>query len=104
MLSNFALAAVAAAGETAEKIPDGIVVLMGIGTVFIGLICIIIICLITGAVYGTAKKQKRQPVKATAPEDPRKRQELIAAVCAACAEDMGEDISRLRVVSFKKIG
>ena len=31
------------------------------------------------------------------------RQEIIAAVCAAAAEEMGTDISALRVVSFKKI-
>jgi phenylpyruvate tautomerase PptA (4-oxalocrotonate tautomerase family) len=31
------------------------------------------------------------------------RQEIIAAVTAACAEEMGTDISALRVISFKKL-
>ena len=31
------------------------------------------------------------------------RQEIIAAVTAAVAEEMGTDVSALRVVSFKKI-
>ena len=31
------------------------------------------------------------------------RQEIIAAVTAACAEEMGKDVSAIRVISFKKI-
>ncbi|MBR4910136.1 MAG: OadG family protein [Clostridia bacterium] len=100
MTYNIALAAESAA----KDIDPGTVVLMGIGTVFIGLISIIIICLITGALCGTARKPKRKMAPPESPEeDPRVRQEIIAAVCAACAEDMGADVNRLRVVSFKKV-
>ena len=86
-------------------IPNWFAVVMGIGTVFAGLIAIIIICLITGALAGENKKAKKQTFKSPAPpsEDPRVRQQLIAAVSAACAEDMGTDVSRIRVVSFRKI-
>jgi hypothetical protein len=31
------------------------------------------------------------------------REEIVAAVCAAVAEEEGVDISALRVVSFKKL-
>ena len=87
------------------SIPNWFAVVMGIGTVFAGLISIIIICLITGALAGAGKKNKESgKANAAVPaEDPRVRQELLAAVCAACAEDMGTDVSRVRVVSFRKI-
>ena len=86
-------------------IPTWFAVVMGIGTVFAGLIAIIIICLITGALAGNTKRDKKIPAKniAAPSEDTRLRQEVLAAVSAACAEDMGTDISRIRVVSFKKI-
>lgn len=95
----------ASAASAAGGIPNWFAVVMGIGTVFVGLIAIIIICVITGALTGAAKKNKKTR-PAVAPEygeDPRVRQEIIAAVCAACAEDMGTNPEKLRVVSFKKI-
>lgn len=96
----------AAAVDTARQIPDWFVVVMGVGTVFVGLISIIIICLITGAIFGGSKKaqikeKKDTPVKANGAkvEDLK----IVAAVCAAAAEDMGTDVNALRVVSFKKL-
>ncbi|MBO4734425.1 MAG: OadG family protein [Clostridia bacterium] len=94
------------AASAAGDIPNWFAVVMGIGTVFAGLIAIIVICLITGAFAGTAKKEKPKPaVKSTVKHegDPRVRQELIAAVSAACAEEMGTAPEKLRVISFKKI-
>ncbi len=86
----------------------GFVCLMGMGTVFVGLICIIILCsLFSAIVRGTQKKEKAAPV--AAPEKPVKdepipdRQQMIAAVCAAVAEELGTDVSALRVVSFRKL-
>lgn len=95
----------ASAASAAGGIPNWFAVVMGIGTVFVGLIAIIIICVITGALTGAAKKNKKTR-PAVAPEygeDPRVRQEIIAAVCAACAEDMGTNPEKLRVISFKKV-
>ena len=91
--------------SAAGNIPNWFAVVMGIGTVFAGLISIIVICLITGALAGNRRKDNRRslPAKVNPDEDPRLRQEVLAAVCAACAEDMGTDVSRVRVVSFKKI-
>ena len=95
----------AVSASAAANIPNWFVVLMGIGTVFAGLIAIIVICLITGFAAGNKKKNKKPPLKTAVngTEDPRVSQELIAAVSAACAEDMGTDVSRIRVISFRKI-
>ena len=88
----------------AAETPNWFVVVMGIGTVFVGLICIILICSVMGLFFRNRKEEKAEP----APVSPEKagienRQEILAAVCAAAAEDMGTDISALRVISFKKI-
>lgn len=88
-----------------ETIPNWLVVVMGIGTVFVGLICIIIICKIM-SLFFVNKKAKAPEVKAEAPAKPQvieNRQEIIAAVTAVIAEEMGKDINALRVVSFKKL-
>ena len=100
------LSAVAA---NSEVIPNWMVVVMGIGTVFVGLICIIILCKIMGVfLAGSNKTEKKAatpvqsaPVAQNAVIE--NRQEIIAAVTAVCAEEMGKDISALRVVSFKKL-
>lgn len=91
----------------AEKIPNWMVIVMGIGTVFVALVCIIIICKIMGLFFtGSAKTETKAEVKqAPAVQNTviENRQEIIAAVTAVCAEEMGKDISALRVVSFKKL-
>ena len=80
--------------------------LIGIGTVFVGLISIILICKIMGAVCLALIKDKPQPDSADMPSDsgniPNK-QEFIAAVSAAIAEDMGKDINGIRILSVKKL-
>lgn len=92
-----------------EKIPNWMVIVMGIGTVFVGLICIIILCKIMGAFFAGKKKAEEKPaaVAAAAPAVQNtvieNRQEIIAAVTAACAEEMGKDVSAIRVISFKKL-
>lgn len=86
------------------------VVLMGIGTVFVGLICIIVLCMIVGAIIRASQSpaQEQAPVvaapvaPAAATEIPNK-QELIAAVSAAIAEDMGTDVSAIRIFSVKRL-
>ena len=86
---------------------NAFVVCMGIGTVFVGLILIIIMCKIVGffcKVFIKPEPVKRpEIIKADDTLSAKKREEIIAAVTAACAEDMGTDISALRVVSFKKL-
>lgn len=99
------LAAATTLAKTGGEIPNWFAVVMGIGTVFVGLLSIIIICVITGAVCGNKRKDEKisAQVNTDSSIDPRKRQEIIAAVCAACAEDMGTGVEALKVVSFKKI-
>lgn len=84
------------------------VVVLGIGTVFVGLISLIILCKIVGLICGAANKEKSTPVATTpapavANEPIANRQEIIAAVSAAIAEELGTDISAIRILSFKKI-
>ena len=81
------------------------VCLMGLGTVFVGLVCIIL--LVTLMCYVCRKSEgKSAPAPAAATVDAPKAgvgPELIAAVSAAIAEEMGTDISAIRIISMKQI-
>ena len=80
---------------------------LGIAVVFVGLIAIV------GLVWAMnmlCDRFLKKPVPASpavaapAANVPiENREEIVAAVCAAVAEEEGVDISALRVVSFKKI-
>lgn len=78
---------------------------LGISVVFAGLIAIV------GLVFAMNKLCDRffkakpaAPASAPVVSAPiENREEIVAAVCAAVAEEEGVDISALRVVSFKKI-
>ena len=80
---------------------------MGVGTVFLGLLCIVLLCLIMSAIcraFEKKPKTAKAPVDSVSAEKPiENRQEIIAAVSAALAEEMGTDISAIRIHSFKKI-
>ena len=81
------------------------VCLMGIGTVFFGLICIILlVTLMSFVCRKTEQKTTHAPVSAPAGV-PKAGigPELIAAVSAAIAEEMGTDISAIRIISMKQI-
>lgn len=100
-VKNLALAV-----EAAEATPDWMVVVMGVGVVFVGLVLIILICKIMSLFFAKTAKSDSKPATATAPALNtviENRQEIIAAVTAVCAEEMGKDISALRVISFKKL-
>ena len=83
------------------------VTLMGIGTVFFGLICIIVLTTIMGSVLKSNAKPAPAPAaapKAAAPAAPAvntaKEQELLAAVIAAVTEDLGPSASRMQITSI----
>ena len=81
------------------------VCLMGIGTVFFGLICIILlVTLMSFVCRKTEQKTTLAPVSEPAGV-PKAGigPELIAAVSAAIAEEMGTDISAIRIISMKQI-
>ena len=91
---------------------DTFVVVLGISVVFIGLICIVILCKILSAVCALSEKKNSPEAAAftaaptavpVAAEPIQNRQEIIAAVSAAVAEELGTDISAIRILSFKKI-
>ena len=87
------------------------VTLMGIGTVFFGLVCIIVLTTIMGAILkSNAKPAAPAPAaapKAAAPAAPAvntaKEQEILAAVIAAVTEDLGPSASRMQITSINKI-
>lgn len=97
----------------AQTYSNGFVVLLGVCTVFVGLICIIILCTISGAICSAVEKKKKVPsaVKAekapasysTVPCDIPNRGEFVAAVSAALAEELGTDVTSVRIHSIKKI-
>lgn len=77
------------------------VVLMGLGTVFAGLLCIILLVTLMSWVCNrtaapAAIPQAAAPASAVTPP-------MMAAISAAIAEDMGTDISAIRIVSIKKV-
>ena len=78
--------------------------LMGMGTAFFGLICLIVLTTLLGRVCG--QKQQSAPAAvspAPAAVSAGDQQELIAAVSAASAEELGTDITGIRILSIKKV-
>ena len=87
-------------------IPNWFVVVMGIGTVFVGLICIIVLCSILGVACKAFVKDNAsgaQSVNAKNLPMPENKQEILAAVCAVIAEELGTEVEALKVVSFKRV-
>lgn len=93
-----------------DTLTGGFVVIMGLGTVFVGLISIIILISIMGLIIRRFAKEEA-PVKAAEAagqgggmvSDIPHRAEFVAAVSAAIAEELGTDISKLRIESIKKL-
>ena len=99
---------------TAEYPSTLFVVLLGIGVVFLGLICIIVLCIFISMVLNRNKSSKIVPAPAPIPVTPvvpaapavteiPDKQAFIAAVSAAIAEDLGTDVSALRILSVKRL-
>ncbi len=86
------------------------VCLMGIGTVFVGLICIVLICNILSAVMKGFSKKTAKPASAVSATAPAAvdmpipdKQAIIAGTCAVIAEELGTDVRNIRVLSFKRV-
>ncbi len=90
------------------EISSAVVVGIGIGTVFVGLICLVLICYIMSTfVKMFTKKETNEEIKPQAPAQasaqiPNKG-EFAAAVSAAIAEDLGTEITGIRIKSVKKL-
>jgi len=98
------------------------VVLMGMGTVFLGLICLIALTYVMSAILKAIKGNTpaaspaaqpaapaAAPVAAPAAASPAPvetipdRQALVAAISAAIAEDLGTSISSIRIHSLRRV-
>ena len=83
------------------------VVLMGLGTVFAGLLCIILLVTLMSWVCARTSAPKTLPqmpaASAAMPTSGTVTPAMMAAVAAAIAEDMGTDVSAIRIVSMKKV-
>lgn len=84
------------------------VVLMGIITVFIVLICIIGIIQLMGMIMikVNAGKTEATPAAPSAPvaaQPVGNKQQLVAVIAAAVAEDMGESVDHIRIHSIRKL-
>ena len=84
------------------------VCLMGVGIVFAGLLCIVGLCKLMSLLCGQSKKDE---IKNSVPdnsaasvaEEIPNREEMVAALSAVIAEELGKSVSAIRVVSLKKI-
>ncbi len=88
-----------------EKLLDCLsVVGIGMGTVFVGLICLVGICRLVGFVVSKLPEGKEKAKTKTPPdEEIPNRQEFIAAISAAIAEEIGKDVKAIRITSIKRI-
>ena len=100
----------AAAGTVEPTI--GTTVLLGFGTVFVGLLCLILLVIVMSAViraFSGKKQQKAVAAAVPAAAAPAaclsaaERRQLAAAVSCALATVMGRDVAGIRIVSFKKV-
>ncbi len=106
----FDVGAVQMAAQDAATKPESsllMIILLGFGTVFVGLICLIFIIklysLLCTHLLGKGKKEKTAAPAATVLEPVINRQQVIAACAAAIATVMGTDVEAIRIKSFKKV-
>ena len=93
---------------------DLFVVLLGLGTVFAGLLCIILLITVMSWLCSRTAPKAAAPAPAAPKSAPAAiprtaapvsvvTPPMMAAISAAIAEDMGTDVSAIRIVSMKKV-
>ena len=99
----------ALATSSEPDVANWFVVVMGVGIVFIGLVCIVVLCSCMSAIIRAVEKNKpaAAPVK-TVTNAPKSnvianRGEFIAAVSTAIAEELGTDVTAIKIVSVKPL-
>ena len=88
------------------EVSSALVVGLGIGTVFVGLIAIIVLCYIMSAVcklFEKGSKTEEAPKSAPSNAPIQNKQEIVAACCAVIAEELGTEANNIKVKSFKRI-
>ena len=91
------------------EISNAMAIGLGLGTVFVGLIALVLICYIMSTIVKAFAKKEEKPATAPTPKAapvqttiPNKG-EFAAAVAAAIAEDLGTDVTGIRIKSIKKL-
>lgn len=86
-------------------IPNWFVCVIGIAIVFLGLLGLVLICQLLGTLVAAAPKKETAAPAAPAAQNVEipNKQEFIAAVSVAIAEEMGEDVSAIRITSVRRI-
>ena len=87
------------------------VVLMGLVTVFVVLVCLIIIIKLMGAIMVKAAPAEQAEAAvpapaaapAAAPAVSGNKQQVVAAIAVAIAEEMGTDVSHIRIHAIKRV-
>ena len=94
------------------------VCVLGVGVVFVGLVLLIAIVSLSNWLLSKIEQRKTSTISETNPSIKNvsqsqaatnqnvkieNKQEILAAVCAAIAEENGTEISAIRVISFKKL-
>ena len=87
-----------------SNLPAWFVVVMGVGTVFAGLICIVLICTVMGWIFSFANKKKSiAPATQNASLPKEEQNSVIAAISAAIAEENGTVPQGIRIVSIRRV-
>ena len=94
--------------QAAEQIGMLTATAFGLALVFVGLICIIAICSIVGALCRKFIQDDKKAAPSVAPEVTANsgianKGEFVAAVSAALAEELGTDVTGIRIHSIKKL-
>lgn len=101
--------AVETVANTPKDPSTWLVCLLGLGTVFVGLIALILLCTVIGLIFRKLGEKKATAAEETAAPAPAaattanipNRQETVAAISAALAEEMGTDVAGLRIISIR---
>ncbi len=105
------VANIAAEAAKAAELSNAMVVGLGLGTVFVVLIALILLCYIMSAVCKALKKEDKVskesapivPAASAANAPIANKQEVLAACCAVIAEELGTEANNIKVLSFKRV-
>lgn len=84
-----------------STLPGWFVVIMGISVVFIGLIAIIGICKLLSVFCSSLNMEN--PNTANIKENNENKNEVVAAISAAIAEETGKDTKCIKILSIRRV-
>lgn len=94
-------------GKNVSEVSNTLMVCIGLGTVFFGLISLVLLCFIMSSVCRFFVKDKPAETKPVNNQNNNQpiagKQEIIAASCAVIAEELGTEANNIKVISFKRI-